>query len=108
MTAAKRPRSADPATAGPPPLQKLRVEIDQLAASEHWHIALTGAFYDGEVDQARRIVQDASNAMPVVSMLDDVLAPATAQLLVGGAATRNLQPGFLHTTLGDSTVFWKQ
>jgi RNA polymerase sigma-70 factor, ECF subfamily len=57
-------------------LQKLRVDIDQLAASERWHIALAAAFYDGDLDQARRIVQEAGNEMPVVSMLDDVLAPA--------------------------------
>jgi RNA polymerase sigma-70 factor, ECF subfamily len=57
-------------------LQKLRVGIEHVAACERWHAELTKAFYLGDLDRARRVVRDAVNDMPVVSMLDDVLAPA--------------------------------
>jgi RNA polymerase sigma-70 factor (ECF subfamily) len=57
-------------------LEKLRADIEELAASERWQVALAGAFCEGDLDQARRIVREASDEMPVVSMLDDVLAPA--------------------------------
>jgi RNA polymerase sigma-70 factor (ECF subfamily) len=57
-------------------LQKLRVELDQAGTAERWHLALTGAFLGGELAQARRVITDAGTEMPVVSMLDDVLAPA--------------------------------
>jgi RNA polymerase sigma-70 factor (ECF subfamily) len=56
--------------------QKLRADINEADASERWRVALTFAFYAGELAQARRIVGDAANAMPTVTMLDDVLAPA--------------------------------
>jgi RNA polymerase sigma-70 factor, ECF subfamily len=57
-------------------LQKLRANIDRVEACELWHTELTDAFYAGDLDRARRIVRDAGNDMPTVSMLDDVLAPA--------------------------------
>ena len=57
-------------------LQKLRMDIERVAACERWHTELTKAFYAGDLDRARRVVRDAGNDMPVVSMLDDVLAPA--------------------------------
>jgi RNA polymerase sigma-70 factor (ECF subfamily) len=57
-------------------LQKLRLDIDLLSASARWHLALTAAFRVGDLEQARRVVREASDGMPVVSMLDDVLAPA--------------------------------
>ena len=57
-------------------LQKLRVDIEHVAACERWHTELTNAFYAGDLDRARRIVRDAGDDMPTVSMLDDVLAPA--------------------------------
>lgn len=57
-------------------VQKLRVDIEHVAACERWHTDLTRAFYAGDLDRARRIVREAGSDMPVVSMLDDVLAPA--------------------------------
>lgn len=44
--------------------------------AERWRTALTLVLYAGELDHAREIVRAASEDMPVVSMLDDVLAPA--------------------------------
>ena len=44
--------------------------------AERWRTALSLALYAGELDHARDIVREASEDMPVVSMLDDVLAPA--------------------------------
>jgi len=54
----------------------LRTDMDEILASERWHTALAFAFYAGDFDEARRIVREASGYMPVVTMLDDVLAPA--------------------------------
>jgi RNA polymerase sigma-70 factor (ECF subfamily) len=57
-------------------LQRLRTDLDQVGASARWHVALTGAFYDGDMKRAGRIVADASSELPPASVLDDVLAPA--------------------------------
>jgi RNA polymerase sigma-70 factor (ECF subfamily) len=57
-------------------LQKLRVNIDEADLAERSRTALAGALRNGDLDRARHVVREASEEMPVVTMLDDVLAPA--------------------------------
>jgi methanogenic corrinoid protein MtbC1 len=57
-------------------LQKLRVDIEEADLAERLRTALTGALRNGDLDRARRVVREASKEIPVVTMLDDVLAPA--------------------------------
>jgi RNA polymerase sigma-70 factor (ECF subfamily) len=57
-------------------LQRLRIKIHEADLSERFQTALAGALRNGDLERARRIVRDASNEMPVVTMLDDVIAPA--------------------------------
>jgi len=57
-------------------LHRLRVNIEEARISERLHMALASALRDGDLDRARRVVREASGEMPVVTMLDDVIAPA--------------------------------
>jgi RNA polymerase sigma-70 factor (ECF subfamily) len=57
-------------------LERLRTDLDRSDTSARWHIALSDAFHAGDRELAGRIVSDACEEMPAVSMLDDVLAPA--------------------------------
>jgi RNA polymerase sigma-70 factor (ECF subfamily) len=57
-------------------LRRLRTDLEREGSSARWRVALTGAFYDGDLDQACAIVSDASSEMAPASLLDDVLAPA--------------------------------
>ncbi len=57
-------------------LQRLRDDIEGAGAAERLRTALTNALRVGDVERARRVVREAINEMPAVTMLDDVLAPA--------------------------------
>jgi RNA polymerase sigma-70 factor (ECF subfamily) len=57
-------------------LHRLRSSIDEAAVSERLRVALVRAFLAGELGDARRVMRTAVTEMPVVTMLDDVLAPA--------------------------------
>jgi RNA polymerase sigma-70 factor (ECF subfamily) len=57
-------------------LQKLRVNVDEAGTSERLHNALANTLRDGDLAGARRVIREAIEEMPAVTMLDDVLAPA--------------------------------
>jgi methanogenic corrinoid protein MtbC1 len=57
-------------------LKRLRTSIDEAAVAERLRAALVSNFLTGELDDARRVMREAVTEMPVVTMLDDVLAPA--------------------------------
>jgi RNA polymerase sigma-70 factor (ECF subfamily) len=57
-------------------LQRLRVSLDEAHVSERFGALLVVALRNGDLGRARRVVVEASEQMPVVTMLDDVLAPA--------------------------------
>jgi RNA polymerase sigma-70 factor, ECF subfamily len=57
-------------------LQKLRVDIEHVAACARWHTELAKALHAGDFERARGIVHDVGHAMPAIGMLDDILAPA--------------------------------
>jgi RNA polymerase sigma-70 factor (ECF subfamily) len=81
-------------------LEKLRVNIDQADVSERHQTALAGALRNGDLDRARRVTRDASNEMPVVTMLDDVLAPAMHSIgALRAAAATTVADEHLATTI---------
>ncbi len=57
-------------------LNRLRVSIDESQLADRFRTALADALRHGDLVRARRVVREASAEMPVVTMLDDVLAPA--------------------------------